>query len=157
MSDVASLTHSADRRMEGLHGFYLDELSVGMTAAFAKTVTEADIVLFAGISGDHNPLHVNHDYASGSMFEGPIAHGILSASLISTVLGTKLPGPGSIYLSQSLKFVGPVRAGDTVEARVTVTAIKPERRRVKLRTVCTVGGELVVDGEAEILVPARPD
>src|SRR3546814_7329516 len=96
-------------------GYYIDELSVGMTAVHTKTLTETDIVLFAGISGDSNPLHLNQEYASETMFEGRIAHGMLTASFISTVLGTKLPGPGCIYLKQDLRFLAPVRANDRSE------------------------------------------
>ncbi len=141
--------------LEELHGLYLEDLKVGMTALYAKTVTEADIVMFAGISGDINPVHLNHEFASETMFEGRIAHGMLSASFISTVIGTKLPGPGAIYLSQNLKFKAPVRAGDTVQARTTITEIMPDKRRVAMRTVCTVADKVVIEGDALIMVPAR--
>jgi len=143
--------------MQELHGYYLEDLSVGMTSIFAKTVTEADIVMFAGISGDTNPVHINQLFAEGSMFKNRIAHGMLSASLISTVVGTRLPGPGCIYVSQSLQFRAPVKAGDTVVARATVKEILPERRRVVLSTVCMVGDTVVIDGEATMLVSNRPD
>jgi 3-hydroxybutyryl-CoA dehydratase len=143
--------------MQELHGYYLEDLSVGMTNIFAKTVTEADIVMFAGISGDTNPVHINQLFAEGSMFKNRIAHGMLSASLISTVVGTRLPGPGCIYISQSLRFRAPVKAGDTVVARATVKEIMPERRRVVLSTVCTVGDTVVIDGEATMLVSNRPE
>jgi 3-hydroxybutyryl-CoA dehydratase len=139
-----------------LHGLYLEDLKVGMTAVYAKTVTEADIVMFAGISGDINPVHLNHEFASETMFEGRIAHGMLSASFISTVIGTKLPGPGAIYLSQNLKFKAPVRAGDTVQARTTITEIIPDKRRVAMRTVCTVADKVVIEGDALVMVPSRP-
>ncbi len=142
--------------MKELHGYYLEELSVGMTGVFAKTVTEADIVLFAGVSGDTNPVHTNQLFAEATLFKGRIAHGMLSASFISTVLGTRIPGPGSIYLSQSLRFRAPVRAGDTVVARATVKEIVPERRRVVMTTVCTVGETVVLDGEAMVMVSNRP-
>ncbi|MCC7048843.1 MAG: MaoC family dehydratase [Alphaproteobacteria bacterium] len=138
-----------------LHGLYLEDLKVGMTAVYAKTITDADIVLFAGISGDINPVHLNHEFASETMFEGRIAHGMLSAGFISTVIGTKLPGPGAIYLAQNLKFKAPVRAGDTVQARATITEIIPEKRRVALRTMCTVGDKVVIEGDALIMVPSR--
>ena len=138
-----------------LNGFYLEDLQVGQSASYAKTVTEADIVLFAGISGDTNPVHLNQDYAAGTMFKSRIAHGMLSAGFISAVLGTKLPGPGAIYISQQLKFKAPVRIGDTVTATATITAIVPEKRRVTLSTVCTVGETVVIDGEAVIMVPSR--
>ncbi|UCH76198.1 MAG: MaoC family dehydratase [Rhodospirillales bacterium] len=136
-------------------GYCIEDLSVGMTAVFAKTVTEADIVLFAGISGDINPVHLNHEFATETMFEGRIAHGMLTASFISTVIGTKLPGPGTIYLKQDLKFKSPVRAGDTAKARATVKEIRAEARRVVMETVVTVGDTVVLDGEALILVPSR--
>ena len=138
-----------------LDGHFLEDLSVGMTASYAKTVTDADIVLYAGISGDTNPVHMNQEYASATMFQGRIAHGMLTAGFISAVLGTKLPGPGCIYMSQSLKFKAPVRAGDTVTARATVTEIIPEKRRVVMRTVCTVGETVVLEGEALLMVPSR--
>jgi 3-hydroxybutyryl-CoA dehydratase len=138
-----------------LHGLYLEDLKVGMTAVYAKTITDADIVLFAGISGDINPVHLNHEFASETMFEGRIAHGMLSASFISTVIGTKLPGPGAIYLAQNLKFKAPVRSGDTVQARATITEVMPDKRRIALRTVCTVGDKVVIEGDALIMVPVR--
>jgi len=143
------------RAMDELHGFYIEDLSPGMTALYARTVTDADIVLFAGISGDINPVHLNHEFAANTMFEGRIAHGMLTASFISTVLGTKLPGPGCVYLSQSLRFKAPVRVGDTVNARVTITDVAPEKGRVTLQTVCFVADEVVLEGEAQVVVPAR--
>jgi 3-hydroxybutyryl-CoA dehydratase len=138
-----------------IEGYCIEDLAVGMTASFAKTVTEADIVLFAGISGDTNPVHLNQEYAAGTMFQGRIAHGMLTVGFISAVLGTKLPGPGAIYMSQNLKFKAPVRAGDTVTARATVTELIVEKRRVAMRTVCTVGDTVVVEGEALLMVPSR--
>ena len=142
--------------MDELHGYYLEDLSVGMSDVFAKTVSEADIVLFAGVSGDTNPVHINQQFAEATPFKGRIAHGILSASFISTVLGTRLPGPGAIYVSQNLRFRAPVKAGDTVVARATVKEIHAERRRVVLTTVCTVGDTVVIDGEAVTMVDNRP-
>jgi 3-hydroxybutyryl-CoA dehydratase len=138
------------------HGHYLEDLEVGMSAAFGKTITEADILLFAGVSGDTNPMHLDESFARGTMFEGRIVHGMLTSSLISTVIGTKLPGPGAIYISQSLKFMAPVRAGDTVLARAIVSAIDHERGRVTLETTCSVGNREVLKGEAVIMVPRRP-
>ncbi|MDR3323450.1 MAG: MaoC family dehydratase [Zoogloeaceae bacterium] len=135
--------------------YNFEDLKEGQTASVARTVSEADILAFAGVSGDTNPVHVDQEFAAGTMFKGRIAHGMLSAAYISTVLGTKLPGPGAIYLSQSLKFKAPVKIGDTVVARVTVTALKAEKRRVTLSTVCTVGDTEVTVGEAEILLPAH--
>jgi 3-hydroxybutyryl-CoA dehydratase len=129
-----------------------ESLSVGQSAEFAKTITEADVVLFAGITGDFNPVHVDEQAAAASRFGGRIAHGMLSASLISTVLGTRLPGPGAIYLSQSLRFTAPVRIGDTVTARVQVLEVM-EKRRVRLETTCrTQEGTVVVEGEAVVMV-----
>jgi 3-hydroxybutyryl-CoA dehydratase len=141
--------------MDELRGKYLDEITEGMTAVFSKTVTEADIVLFAGITGDTNPVHLDEDFAKPTMFKGRIAHGMLTAGFVSAVFGTKLPGPGCIYLSQSLKFKAPVRIGDTVKARVTVNAIDP-KGRVTFLTTCHVGDTLVLDGEAQLMVPRRP-
>jgi 3-hydroxybutyryl-CoA dehydratase len=129
------------------------ELEVGQTAEFTKTVTETDVVLFAGITGDLNPAHVDQVWAQGSRFGGRIAHGMLSASFISTVLAMKLPGPGTIYLSQNLRFTGPVKIGDTVTARVEVAEVMP-RRRVRLTTtVRTHDGSPVIEGEAVVLAP----
>ena len=145
------MTNPADN----LHGYYFEDLEVGMTDVFAKTVTETDIVMFAGISGDTNPVHLNEDFASGTMFKGRIAHGILSASFISTVIGTKLPGPGCIYVSQNLKFKAPVKAGDTVEAHCTITELNADKKFVTLKTQCLVAGKVVFDGEAMIMVPSR--
>lgn len=142
--------------MDKLHGYYLEDLSVGMSDVFAKTVSEADIVLFAGVSGDTNPVHINQLFAEATPFKGRIAHGMLSASFISTVLGTRLPGPGAVYISQNLRFRAPVKAGDTVVARATVKEIHAERRRVVLTTVCTVGDTVVIEGEAVAMVDNRP-
>ena len=138
-------------------GYYLEDLELGMSASFAKTVTEADIVIFAGLSGDMNPVHISEEFAEQTMFKGRIAHGILSAAFISAAFGTKLPGPGCIYLSQNLRFRAPVKVGDTVTAKVTVKAMNLERRRVTFDTTCTVGGRVVVDGEAELMVSSRAE
>ena len=138
-----------------LHGMYLEDLAVGMTAVYAKTVTDADIVLFAGISGDVNPVHLNQEFAAGTMFEGRIAHGMLSAGLISAVIGTKLPGPGCLYLGQSLKFLAPVKPGQTVRVKCTVKSIDLTKDRIVLETICRVAGEVVIEGEALIKVPSR--
>jgi 3-hydroxybutyryl-CoA dehydratase len=142
--------------LQPMHGYYLEDLSVGMSAVFGKTVTEADIMAFAGVSGDTNPIHLHADFARTSRFGERIAHGMLSASFISTVVGTKLPGPGSIYVSQSLNFKAPVKIGDTVTARCAIVEIVPERKRIKLTTECLCGDKVVLDGEAVILVPTRP-
>jgi len=132
-----------------------EDLAEGMSASFSRTVTESDIVLFAGVSGDMNPVHLDAEYAEKTVFKGRIAHGMLSAAFISTVLGTKLPGPGTVYLAQSLKFKAPVRIGDTVTATCTVVMLDAEKKRATLRTICTVGGKPVVEGEALVMVPSR--
>ncbi len=137
-------------------GYTIDDISVGMTESFAKSVSEVDILAFADLSGDRNPVHLDQAYAETTMFKGRIAHGMLSAAFISTVFGTKLPGPGCIYLSQSLKFRAPVRIGDTVDASVEVTAVDKDRRRVTFKTSCKVGDVVVLDGEAQLMVPAGP-
>ena len=132
-----------------------DDLEVGQAAETAKTVTEADVTLFAGITGDFNPAHVNEEAARRGRFGGRIAHGMLTAGLVSAVLGTRLPGPGCIYVGQTLRFTRPVRIGDTVTARVEVTELRPEGRRVILATTCrNQEGETVLEGEAEVMVPA---
>ncbi len=138
-----------------LQGYYFEDLEEGMSNIYAKTVTDADIVIFAGVSGDTNPVHLNEEFARATMFKGCIAHGMLSASYISTVVGTKLPGPGCIYVSQSLRFKAPVRSGDTVVARATVTRLVPEKCFVELETVCTVNDKPVLVGEATMMVPSK--
>lgn len=143
--------------MEEKHGYFLEDMEVGMTAVYAKTVTDADVVMFAGISGDTNPVHLDASFADQTLFKGRIAHGMLSASFISTVLGTRLPGPGCIYLSQSLKFRAPVKAGETVTARVTVKDVNPDNKRIVLETICTVGDTVVIDGEALLMVNRRAE
>jgi 3-hydroxybutyryl-CoA dehydratase len=136
-------------------GTYFEDLVLGQSATFSKTVTEADIVLFAGVSGDTNPVHLDAEYAAGTMFKSRIAHGMLSAGFISAVFGTKLPGPGAIYVSQSLKFKAPVRIGDTVTARVEVTGLAAEKKFATFKSQCLVGGKVVIDGEATLMVPSR--
>jgi 3-hydroxybutyryl-CoA dehydratase len=139
--------------MNVLGGYDIEDFTVGMSATFSKTITEADIVLFAGVSGDNNALHINEEYAQDTQFGGRIAHGMLTASVISAAVANKLPGPGAIYMSQSLIFRGPVRPGDTVHATVTVKEIF--RNRVVLQTTCTVKGHAVIDGEALVKVGSR--
>ena len=136
-------------------GYCFEDVDEGMTAVISKTITEADIVLFAGISMDTNPLHLDEDYATGTRFKGRIAHGMLGASLISAVFGTKLPGPGAIYVSQNLRFKAPVRIGDTLVASVTAAHLVPEKRRVEFTTQVRVGDTVVIDGEAVLLLPSR--
>ena len=126
-----------------------------MSAEIGKTITEADIVLFSGVSTDVNAVHLNEEFGKTTMFGGRIAHGMLSASLLSAVLGNRLPGPGTIYLAQSLRFRAPVRPGETVTAKVTVKEVVAEKGRVVLDTVCSVGDKVVIDGEATVMATSR--
>lgn len=137
-------------------GLYFEDLSIGQSATFGKTISEADILMFAGVSGDTNPVHLDAEYAAATPFKERIAHGMLSAGLISAVLGTRLPGPGAVYVGQTLKFRAPVKIGDTVTARAEVIELDPSKRRVVLRTQCLIKGKVVVDGEATVMVPSRP-
>jgi 3-hydroxybutyryl-CoA dehydratase len=138
--------------MNEQNGYDIEDVTVGMTATFAKTITEADIVMFAGVSGDINAVHLNEEYAAGTPFKGRIAHGMLSASLISAVLANRLPGPGTIYLEQSLKFLAPVRPGETVHATVRVLEVDQARGRVVLETVCRVKDVAVISGQAQVKI-----
>lgn len=138
-----------------MQGLYFDELSIGQSAEMSRVVGAADIETFAEVSGDTNPVHLDEAYAATTTFGERIAHGMLSAAYISAVLGTRLPGPGAIYLSQSLRFRRPVRIGDLVTARATVTALDDAKGRVTLSTVCLVDGKTVADGEALVIAPRR--
>jgi len=138
--------------MDELNGYDIEDLHVGMSASFAKTITEADIILFSGVSGDINAVHLNEEYAATTAFKGRIAHGMLSASLISAVLANRLPGPGTIYLDQRLKFLAPVRPGDTVHATVCVREIVADKGRVVLETTCKVKDTVVIEGEAQVKI-----
>ncbi|GBF25087.1 (R)-specific enoyl-CoA hydratase [bacterium MnTg02] len=137
-------------------GYYFEELEVGMEASYVKIITAEDIDAFAVLSGDDNPIHLDEDFASRSIFKKRIAHGILTASFISTVLGTRLPGPGCIYVSQSLNFRAPVHIGDEVVAQVRVQDLIQKRRRAVICCDCSVNGGTVLDGEAVLMVPSRP-
>ena len=141
--------------MNELNGYDIEDLAVGMTASFSKTITDADIVLFAGASGDNNAIHISEAFARTTPFGGRIAHGFLTASTISAAIANRLPGPGSIYISQQMEFLAPVRPGETVEAVVTVKELIPERSRAVLRTVCSVEGKPVVEGEAVVRTTSR--
>ena len=141
--------------MNPQNGYDIEDISVGMSAETAKTISEADILLFMAVSTDTNAVHLDEEYGKTTMFGGRIAHGMLSASLLSAVLGTRLPGPGVIYVGQSLRFKAPVRIGDTVHAKVTVKEVIAEKCRVILDTVCTVGGKVVIDGEATVMATSR--
>ena len=137
------------------HGYYLEDLSIGMTSSFEKTITDKDIQAFAAITGDTNPVHLDDEYAATTPFKARIAHGMMSAGLISTVLGTQLPGPGCIYLDQQIKFRAPVFIQDTVVATVTVEDINHRRGRVTLKTQCFVNHKLVADGTASMMVDKK--
>ena len=137
--------------MNDQYGHDIEDLQVGMTASYAKTVTEADIVLFAGVSGDNNAVHTNEEFARTTPFGGRIAHGFLTASVISAAVANRLPGPGTVYLGQQLRFRAPVRPGDTVHATVTVKSVDLAKARAVLDTVCTVEGKVVIDGEATVM------
>ena len=147
---------TSDATDSALESHYFEDLAVGMEASFAKTISAADIDTFAAISGDVNPVHLDEAYAAGTMFGERIAHGILTASLLSAVIGTKLPGPGCIYVSQSLNFRAPVKIGDEVVASVRVAELIEKRKRVVLSCECTIDGKPVLDGEAVVVVPGRP-
>ena len=135
-------------------GKTIQELGVGETAEFAKTISETDIYLYAGITGDFNPAHINVEYAKNTFFKARIAHGMLAAGLISALLGTKLPGPGTIYLRQSLNFLAPVRIGDTITARVEIIEMLTEKNRVRFKTECVnQDGTAILDGEAVVSPP----
>ena len=131
--------------VKDLNGFYFEDLKIGTTDEFSKTISEADIQTFADVSVDSNPVHLNPEYAKSTFFKGCIAHGILTASFVSTVIGTRMPGPGCIYVAQNLKFKAPVRAGDTVKAVCTVTELNEKRKFAEIKTQCFVGDTLVVD------------
>ena len=138
-----------------MQGLFLEDLSVGQSAELTRTVAEGDLAAFAEVTGDNNPVHLDAEYAAGTAFKERIAHGMLSAGYISAVIGTRLPGPGAIYVAQTLRFRRPVKIGDAVTATATVSAIDAAKARVTLTTVCTVGGKAVLEGEAEIMVPRR--
>ena len=138
-----------------ISGYCFEDLHVGQTATLSKTITEADILMYSAISLDTNPIHLDEEAASHSRFGGRIAHGMLSAGLISALLGTRLPGPGTIYMRQSLTFKAPVRIGHTVRAIVEIIDLNLPRKSVTLRTRCLVKEDVVIDGEAVVLVPTR--
>lgn len=138
-----------------MQGLFFEDLSLGQSAETTKVVTASDVEAFAAVSGDTNPVHLDEDYAKTTTFQTRIAHGMLSGAYISAVIGTKLPGPGSIYLSQSMRFRRPVKLGDAVVTRVTIQALDEARGHATLATVCQVNGKTVVDGEAVIMVPRK--
>src|SRR5947207_1515295 len=133
---------------------YFEDLSIGMSESLSKTIASSDVVGFAQLTGDRNPIHLSEHFAAKTQFGKRIAHGLYTASLISAVLGTRLPGPGAIYISQTLNFRAPVRIGDRVDVTVTVAELIPERQRARLTCVCKVGDDIVLDGEALVKVPS---
>ena len=139
-----------------MQGIFFEDLTIGQSAETMKIVGAADVEAFAAVSGDTNPVHLDEAYAMTTPFQGRIAHGMLSGAYISAMLGTKLPGPGAIYLTQSLRFRRPVKIGDPVVTRVTVQALDERRAHATLTTVCQVDGKTVVDGEAVVVAPRRP-
>jgi len=137
-----------------LKGKSIEEMEIGEKASFTKTITETDVVNYAGVTGDFNPAHINEEYANDTMFEGRIAHGMLGAGLISTVLGTKLPGPGAIYVKQELEFTAPVKFNDTITAEVEVIEKNEEKNRVVMKTICTnQKDKAVIKGQATLMPP----
>ena len=140
-----------------LRTLYFEDLEVGQSDGLSKTVSSQDVVGFAEITGDRNPIHLSEHFAARTPFGTRIAHGLYTAGLISAVLGTRLPGPGAVYLSQNLRFLAPVRIGDTVEVRVEVLELMPAKHRARLGCVCAVDGEPVLEGEALVKVPSRED
>jgi 3-hydroxybutyryl-CoA dehydratase len=136
--------------------YYIDDLKPGMSESFEKTVTERDVELFGEVSGDMNPVHFDEEFARKTIFRGRIAHGVLCLSYMSTVLGMKMPGPGTIFMSASSRFKAPVRIGDTVVTTCTVKDVVPEKRRVLFDCVCRVGDNTVVESEALVMAPTRP-
>jgi 3-hydroxybutyryl-CoA dehydratase len=140
--------------MLSLRILHFEDLSVGMTETLSKTISSADVVGFAQLTGDRNPIHLSEHFAAKTSFGSRIAHGLYTAGLISAVLGTRLPGPGAVYVSQTLNFRAPVRIGDTVDVTVTVAELIPERLRARLTCTCRVGEEVVLEGEALVKVPS---
>ncbi|AKH22268.1 hypothetical protein AAY24_13240 [Sedimenticola thiotaurini] len=138
-----------------LHGYYLEDITVGMEAVVSKTISEADVLMFSAVSGDDNPLHMNREFAECTRFKERIVHGMLTTSLWSTLVGTRLPGPGCAYLGQQINFLKPVHIGDTVTASLTVTRIEPDKQRVYLDAAAWVGETLVANGETRTWVPRR--
>ena len=138
-----------------MSGLKFEDLSVGMSADAERTVTESDVTAFAAVSGDHNPVHLDEAYAATTAFGTRIAHGMLSAGYISALIASELPGPGAIYLGQTLSFRRPVKLGDTVATRVEVLSLDDAKGRAVLRTTCSVAGKAVIEGEATIMVPRR--
>ena len=138
-----------------LHGFFIEDLKVGQEAILSKTITEADIANFSGVTGDNNPVHISDDFASKTIFGKRVVHGFFTASLISTLIATKLPGPGSIYISQNLKFLAPAYIGDNILTKVIIQKIDKQKKRVSLLTESFISDKKILTGEADILVDSK--
>jgi 3-hydroxybutyryl-CoA dehydratase len=154
---LPAFLHLSGGRIVMIAGKSIDQIKVGDTAEFAKTVTETDIYLYAGITGDFNPAHVNEVYAKNTFFKTRIAHGMLTAGFISAIIANQLPGPGTIYLKQDLSFLAPVHIGDTITGRVEIMELIPEKNRVRIKTTCTnQDGVIVISGEGLVSPPKAP-
>lgn len=141
--------------IDSLHGLYIEDIEIGMSASFEKTVSERDVTAFATLSGDTNPLHLDEEFARGTRAGQRVVHGMVTASLISTLVGCRLPGPGCLWMGQTIRFLEPVRVGARVLARAEVVEIMQERQRIRMLTTCQVGETVVIDGEALVWVPSR--
>lgn len=142
--------------MSNPKSYTFEDLELGLEASYARAVTDADIVAFAEVTGDRNPVHLDATYAANTPFKTPISHGMLTAGYISAVFGMQLPGPGAIYVSQTLNFRAPVRHGDQVTASVRIVDLIPAKRRARFECICRVGDKVVLEGEAILMVPGRP-
>lgn len=138
-----------------MHGYYMEDLEIGMTASVTKAFSGRDVAMYAELSTDTNPLHLDENFAAATRVGGTVLHGMITASLISAIVGTRLPGPGCLWMSQELRFLAPVRAGETVHASAEVISVDPGRQQVRLKTVCRVGERVVLDGSALVWVPSR--
>jgi 3-hydroxybutyryl-CoA dehydratase len=142
-------------RFEELYKYDFEDLSVGMMESYSHTITETDVRMYAAMSGDTNPVHLDDEFASNSRFGGRIAHGFIPVGFFSALFGTRLPGPGAIYVSQKLRFKAPIMIGDTIVAKVVIKDLVAKKRIAVFDTICTVGSKVVIKGEAEIYIPAR--
>lgn len=138
-----------------LHGYYIEDLEPGMSDSVSKAFTEQDVTLYARLSMDDNPLHMDEAFAARARTGGRVVHGMITASLISAIIGTRLPGPGCLWMAQNTRFLAPVRIGETVRASATVECIDPDKQRARLVTTCAVGRKIVLDGHALVWVPSR--
>ncbi|MDZ7842746.1 MAG: MaoC family dehydratase [Gammaproteobacteria bacterium] len=140
---------------EAMHGYYVEDLEAGMSASLTKSFTEEDVAMYARVSLDDNPLHMNEAFAARTRTGGRVVHGMVTASLISAIIGTRLPGPGCLWMAQDNRFLAPVRIGEIVRATATIDEIDKARQRVRLTTICEVGEKAVLEGHALVWVPAR--